>query len=69
MAFIESGKTYDKDENYEKMKKRMDNLEVNQYPLRIPSHLYKQVKIKLAKEDRKLRSVLIEMLEEYVKKP
>jgi hypothetical protein len=68
MAFIESGKAFDKEENYGKMKKRMDNMEIKQYPLRIPKALYKQIKVKLAKEEKTLRSVLIEMLEEYIKK-
>lgn len=67
MAFIESGKTFDKDENYEKMKKRMDNLDVTQYCLRIPTSLHKKVKIKLAKDEKKLRDILIEALESYVK--
>jgi hypothetical protein len=68
MAFIESGKTFDKDENYEKMKKRMDNMDTCQYPLRIPAPLYKKVKMKLVRENTKLRTVLIDMLEEYIKK-
>ncbi len=67
MAFIESGKTFDKEENYQKLKKKMEGMDLVQYPLRIPSGLYKQVRIKLAKEDLKLRGVLIAMLEEYVK--
>ena len=67
MAFIDSGKNYDKDENYEKMKKKLDNLDTVQYPLRIPSALYKKIRIKLVQEDKKLRSVLIDMLEEYIK--
>ena len=66
MAFIESGKTFDKEENYQKMKTRMDNLDSVQYPLRIPKALYKQIKIKLATDNKTFRSVLIKMLEEYV---
>lgn len=68
MAFIESGKSFDKDENYEKMKARIDNMDCKQYPLRIPSNLHKKLKVKLAKEGRTLRAVLTEMLEEYIKK-
>jgi len=68
MAFIESGKKFDKDEHHDKMKKRMDNLDTTQYPLRIPTALHKKVKIKIAKEGVNLRAVLIGMLEEYVKK-
>lgn len=68
MAFIESGKGYDKEENYEKMKKRMNNMDVVQYPLRIPKPLHKELMVKLAKEGKKLRSVLLEMIDEYLKK-
>ncbi len=67
MAFIDSGKTYDKDENHAKMKERMENMTNVQYSLRIPEALHKKVKLKLLKEDKKLRGLLIEMLEEYVK--
>jgi hypothetical protein len=68
MALIDSGKEFDKEDNIQKMKKRMDNMDTKQYPLRIPAKLYKQVKMKLVKEDKNLRSILIEMLEEYIKK-
>lgn len=67
MALIESGKTFDKDENHAKMKKRMENMDTAQYPLRIPSALYKQVKMKLIKEDKNLREVLLDMLNQYIK--
>lgn len=68
MARIESGIEFDKDENHEKLKKRMENMEVTQYTLRIPVNLYTQVKIKMARERKKLRGLLLEMLEEYIKK-
>lgn len=67
MAFIESGKTFDKDENYAKLKTRMNNMDTKQYPLRIPVNLYKMVKTKLVKDDKNLREVILEMLEKYVK--
>lgn len=65
MALIKSGAEFDKKANHEKLTKMSDNTQ--QYTLRIPSHLYKQVKIKLAKDDQKLRPVLIRMLMNYVK--
>lgn len=68
MAFIESGKTFDKEENYEQMKKRMDNMDYKQYPLRIPANLHKKLKVKLAKEGLSLKALLLGMLEEYIKK-
>lgn len=64
MALIKSGKEFDKEKNHDKLTKlAVDN---QQYTLRIPEHLYKQVKMKLVKENRKLRPVLIEMLEKYI---
>jgi len=65
MALIKSGKEFDKDENHDKLKKLA--VTNQQYTLRIPENLYKQVKMKLVKENRKLRPVLIEMLEQYIK--
>jgi hypothetical protein len=65
MAKIESGVEFDKDEQHNKLTKNLgDN---QQYTLRIPRHLYKAVKLKLIKENRKLRPVLVEMLEKYIK--
>jgi len=65
MALIKSGKEFDKGANHDKLTKlSMDN---QQYTLRIPVHLYKAVKLKLLKENRKLRPVLVEMLENYIK--
>ncbi len=68
MAFIESGKSFNKDENHEKMKKKMDNMDYKQYPLRIPSALHKKLKVKLAKEGLSFKSVLLAMVEEYINK-
>jgi hypothetical protein len=66
MALIDSGKHFDKEENHEQLINRMNKTEIVQYPLRIPKKLYKKIKLKLVKEERTLRDVLIEMLEEYV---
>lgn len=67
MARIESGVEFNKDENHQKLKKLMENKEVTQYTLRIPVNLYKQVKIKMANDGKKLRGLLLEMLDEYIK--
>lgn len=66
MAFIDSGKSFDKEGHHDKMKTRMENMDTKQYPLRIPSDLYKKVKVKLVKEDKNLREVLLAMLEKYL---
>jgi hypothetical protein len=67
MAFIDSGKTFDKKEIQEKLKKRMENMDSASYLLKIPASLYKKVRLKLIEDDRKLKPVLIEMLEKYIK--
>lgn len=65
MALIKSGVEFDKDANHDKLKKRVPIIQ--QYTLRIPEHLYKQVRLKMVKENKKLRPILIEMLEQYIK--
>lgn len=65
MALIKSGVEFDKGANHDKLTNRATTNQ--QYTLRIPAHLYKQVKMKLVKENKKLRPVLIEMLENYIK--
>lgn len=67
MAIIDSGKNFDKDEQHEKMKTLMVNKDTTQYTFRIPCDLYKKVKIKLANDEKKLRSVLLESLHQYLK--
>jgi predicted HicB family RNase H-like nuclease len=68
MARIDSGREFDKDEHHEKMKERMENMDVKQYALRMPTNLYKKVRAKLLKEDKSLKSLIIEILEDYIKK-
>ncbi len=68
MAFIDSGKTFDKENHHEKMKERADNMDVTPYLLRIPSSLYKNVKMKLVRDEKNLREVLVEALNLYIKK-
>lgn len=67
MAKIESGVEFNKKQNHEKLTDRMQNLSNKQYTLRIPENLYMAVKLKIVKENKKLRPVLIEMLENYIK--
>jgi len=65
MAKIESGVEFDKGANLDKLAKL--SADTQQYTLRIPAHIYKQVRLKLVKENQKLRPVLIRMLMEYLK--
>ena len=68
MAFIDSGKTFDKDLHHDKMKERADNMDVTPYLFRIPATLHKKVKIKLAKEEKNLREILVDALKAYITK-
>jgi len=67
MAFINSGKGFDKELNHEKMKERMDNMDASSYRLLVPKEIYKKVKIKAAQEGITIRSILINALHEYLK--
>jgi hypothetical protein len=68
MAFIDSGKSFDKKKHYLKMKKLMENMDIVQYPLRIPTPLHQEVKIKLAQEKKSMRELLLGMLLNYIEK-
>jgi len=68
MAFIKSGKVFDKRKHYGKMKQMMENMDIVQYPLRIPTPLHHQVRMKLAQDKMNLRQLLICMLLNYVEK-
>ena len=68
MAFIESGKAFDKEKHYEKMKQLLADKDTIQYPIRIPKVMHKQIKIKMAQDGTKLREILLQFLEEYLKK-
>lgn len=66
MAFIDSGKTFDKEAHHEKMAERAENLDVNPYLFRIPKALHKKVKMQLLKDGKNLREVLIDALKLYI---
>lgn len=68
MAFIESGQSLDKEKHRKKMQRIMQNMNIVQYPLRIPAILHKKVKVKLASEGKSLREVLLDMLLNYIDK-
>jgi hypothetical protein len=67
MALIESGKEFDKEENHNQLTKLMNEDKIKQYPLRIPATLYKKVRIKLMQEDKNLRELILDMLNQYIK--
>jgi hypothetical protein len=67
MAKIDSGLDFDKDKNHKDMTELMQNKDTKQYPLRIPTALYRKVRIKLMMEDRTLRDLILERLNQYIK--
>lgn len=68
MAFIDSGKSFNKEQNHKKMKKRMENMDSVQYPLRIPANIHKKLKVRLAQDETTLRAVLLNMINAYLEK-
>lgn len=68
MAFIDSGKTFDKEAHHVKMRERAENLDVTPYLFRIPASLHKKVKIQLVKDEKSLREVLVDALNNYINK-
>lgn len=68
MAFIESGKTFDKEKHHDKMTERAENLDVKPYLFRIPASLYKKVKLQLVKDERNMRDILVDALNLYINK-
>jgi len=66
MAYIESGKKFDKEKNHESLSKLMEEKEVKPYLLNIPTPLFKKVKRKLIDDEKSMRDVLIEYLYKYI---
>ena len=67
MALIDSGKKIDKDKQHKNLTELMENKDIKQYPLRIPDNIYKKVRIKLMQEDKNLRELILDMLNQYIK--
>ena len=66
MAFIDSGKVFDKDKNHETLTKMMGDRDVKPYLLNIPTPLFKKVKRKLIDDEKSMRDILIEYLNKYI---
>lgn len=66
MAKIESGVDFDKDANHDKLTKRMENIDTKPYLFNIPAPLLKKVKRKMVEDERNLRDILIEALNNYL---
>ncbi len=67
MAKIDSGVDSVQEKNNSKMSGMLQNKETKQYPLRIPAPLYKKVRIKLMQQDKNLRELILDMLNQYIK--
>lgn len=68
MAFIDSGKGADKESQYQKMKKRMENLEQSKITIRIPTHIAKKFKRKLCEDETNANQFLLGMILKYIEK-
>lgn len=66
MAFIESGKSFDKASNQKKMKARMENMDRIQYPLRLSSALHKKIKVKAAQEGKTIAEIFNILIKKYL---
>lgn len=69
MALI--GKTMEqikaeKEREYQKRKKQMENKDVMTYTLRIPTHINLKFKSKLLKERKNMREVLLKAINDYI---
>lgn len=68
MAFIESGKSFDKKKNSSQMKKKLENMERVQIPLRLPVKIHRNLKSKTAQEGTTIQHVLMGFIEKYLSK-
>jgi hypothetical protein len=66
MAYINSGKAFDKEKNHDSLTKSMTEKDVKPYLLNIPSDLLKKVKRKLVEDEKSMRDILIEYLYKYI---
>lgn len=66
MALILTPNNHDKEKEYQKLKKRAENQDIVQYPLRIPTHIHTKFKTKLTKERKNIREVVLKMIMEYI---
>lgn len=66
MAYIDSGKAFDKEKNHKQLTKMMNDKSVKPYLLNIPESLFKKVKRKLVDDDKTMRDLLIEYLNKYI---
>lgn len=66
MTIIDGGHKIDKEKVRKKLKRQMENMDVVNYPLRIPRNLHKKVMLKSLMTGTTLRKVLINYLKEWV---
>lgn len=68
MAFIESGKAFDKEKHYKKMKTMMENMDRTKCTIRIPTHIFKKFKRKLLENSKTANDFLNDMILKYIEK-
>jgi hypothetical protein len=69
MAFINAEQSkIDKEKKYQKLKKQMMNMEVTKCTVRIPTHLYKELKRKLLHNDKTVNGFIMNKVLKYLGK-
>lgn len=66
MAFIESGRSIDKEKHRQKMKKLMENMDITRCTVRIPTHIHNKFKLKLLKNRINMKLALLGMILNYI---
>ena len=66
MALIATPNKGNKEKEYKKLKKQMENMDVVRYTVRIPTHIHTKFKTKLSAERRTMKDFLMEMILKYL---
>jgi predicted DNA binding CopG/RHH family protein len=66
MAFIESGKGFNKEDHQKKMKRYMGNKDRTKFTIRIPNGSLKKLKKKLLEDDLNVNQFLNDMILKYI---
>lgn len=66
MALIPSPNKHDKEKEYQKLKNRMENMDIVRYTLSIPVHIHEKVRHKLISEKKNMKELIMKTLIEYI---
>jgi hypothetical protein len=68
MALILSPNKEDKDKQYKKLKKQMENMDIVRYTIRIPTHIHTKFKTRLSAQRKTMKDFIMEMILKYLDK-